>query len=69
MAFVKKNLKGMLLCLLIAVPAWFLGKLFPVIGGAVIAIVAGMVVTVFLRKREALRRELSLPLKKYFSGR
>lgn len=51
MAFVKKNYKGLLLCLLIAVPAWFLGKLFPIIGGAVIAIIAGMIVTVFFKNK------------------
>ena len=32
MNFIKKNVPGMLLCLLIAIPAWYLGKLFPVVG-------------------------------------
>lgn len=45
MNFVKKNWSGILLCLGIAVPSWILGKIFPVIGGAVIAIIAGMIVT------------------------
>ena len=45
MQFIKKNGYGILLCLAIAVPSWFLGKAFPIIGGAVIAILAGMVVT------------------------
>lgn len=51
MDFLKKNGKGLLLCLLIAVPSWILGKKFPIIGGAVIAIVAGMVVTVFFKEK------------------
>ena len=51
MTFVSNNLKGILLCLLIAVPSWFLGKAFPVIGGAVIAILAGMVVTLFWKDK------------------
>lgn len=34
MNFMKKNGIGILLCLVIAIPAWFLGKLFPVIGGS-----------------------------------
>ncbi|MCL2496165.1 MAG: YeiH family protein [Clostridiales bacterium] len=38
----KKNLPGALLCLLIAIAAWFLGLLLPVAGGAVIAILLGM---------------------------
>ena len=37
--------KGILVCLAIAIPAWICGKLFPVIGGAVIAILLGMVIT------------------------
>lgn len=45
------NLKGLLLCLSIAVPAWFLGKQFPIIGGAVISILAGMLVAQFLKDR------------------
>ena len=47
MNFMKKNWSGIILCLVIAIPSWFLGKIFPVIGGAVIAIIAGMVVTMF----------------------
>ena len=47
MEFMKKNWSGILLCLVIAIPSWILGKIFPVIGGAVIAIIAGMVITMF----------------------
>lgn len=47
MDFVKKNGSGILVCLIIAIPAWLLGKMFPVVGGAVIAIIAGMIVTMF----------------------
>lgn len=51
MSFIKKNYKGLLLCLLITVPSWILGKMFPIIGGAVIAIIAGMIVTVFFKNK------------------
>ena len=47
MDFIKKNGSGILVCLEIAIPSWLLGKMFPVIGGAVIAIIAGMIVTMF----------------------
>ena len=40
-----KNLKGIILCLGIAIPSWILGKKFEIIGGAVIAIIIGMVVS------------------------
>ena len=52
MQFIKKNGYGILLCLAIAVPSWFLGKAFPIIGGAVIAILAGMVVTLVWKWRD-----------------
>ncbi len=51
MDFITKNGKGILLCLVIAVPSWFAGKAFPIIGGAVIAILAGMVVTLFFKEK------------------
>lgn len=47
MNFIKKNWRGILVCLVIAIPAWILGKMFPVIGGAMIAIIAGMIITMF----------------------
>ena len=51
MNFIRKNSKGILLCLLIAVPSWFAGKAFPIIGGPVIAILAGMIITLFFREK------------------
>ncbi len=44
-----KNWIGVLLCLVIAVPCYFLGKLVPVIGGPVFAIVIAMVLGVIIR--------------------
>ena len=38
----KQNIQGVLLCLLIALPAWFLGQWFPVVGGPVFAILIGI---------------------------
>ena len=52
MNFVKKNGAGLLLCLIIAVPSWFLGQALPVIGGPVFAILIGMILTLILTKKE-----------------
>lgn len=53
----KTNLKkfgpGLAVCFAIAIPAWLLGKVFPVVGGAVIAILAGMVITLFWNNKGA----------------
>lgn len=64
MSAIQKNVKGLLLCLVIAVPSWFLGKMFPVIGGAVIAIVAGMVVTVFWKDKNSFAPGITFTSKK-----
>ena len=47
MNFIKKNWRGILICLAIAISSWILGKIFPVVGGAVIAILAGMIIAMF----------------------
>jgi len=47
----KSFYKGIFLCLLIAVPSWILGKLFPIIGGPVIAIVLGIVISIFIKDK------------------
>ena len=38
MNFIKKNWKGVLLCLMIAIPSWILGKIFPIVGLSLIHI-------------------------------
>ena len=51
MNFLKKNGTGILVCLIIAIPAWLLGKLFPVVGGPILAIIAGMIVTMIWKNK------------------
>lgn len=51
----KKNAPGVVLCLALAVPCWMLGKVFPVIGGPVFAILAGMVITQWYREKRAVQ--------------
>lgn len=46
-----KNWKGILVCFLIAVPSWLLGKQFEIVGGAVIAILVGMIITAFWKNK------------------
>ena len=46
----KKNYKGILLCLVIAIPCWFLGKKFPIVGGPVFGIILGIDYHTFLSK-------------------
>lgn len=60
----KNNIPGILVCLAIAVPAWAFGRLVPVIGGPVTAIVAGMVIALFWSPREKCRPGVSFVSKK-----
>lgn len=64
MNFLKKNGRGLLLCLLIAIPSWFLGKQFPIIGGAVIAIIAGMIITLFIKDKSGFESGIKFTSKK-----
>lgn len=64
MKFVKENWPGILACLAIAVPSWFLGKAFPIIGGAVIAIVAGMLITLLIKNKSGLEKGIKFTSKK-----
>lgn len=47
MEFIRKNHIGILACFGIAVPAWLLGKAFPIIGGPVLSILFGMLIALF----------------------
>ena len=64
MNFIKKNALGIGLCLLIAIPSWILGKLFPIIGGAVIAILLGMLVAIFLKNKTPFENGIKFTSKK-----
>lgn len=64
MNFINKNGKGLLLCLVIAIPSWFLGKQFPIIGGPVIAIIAGMILTLLIKDKTNLQPGITFSAKK-----
>lgn len=61
---IKEKWKGVALCLCIAVPAWILGKVFPIIGGAIISIILGMIAALFLKKREPFEKGIKFTSKK-----
>ena len=64
MNWIRKNAPGLLLCLVIAVPSWFFGKRFPIIGGAVTAIIVGMIVTLFIKDKSKLEAGIKFTSKK-----
>ncbi len=64
MTNVTEKLSGILLCLVIAIPCWFLGKQMPVIGAPVFAILAGMIITLFLKQKGKLQPGITYTSKK-----
>jgi len=48
MNIVKKNIPGILISMSIAIPSWFIGKTFPLIGGPIIAILGGMLLSLLV---------------------
>lgn len=64
MTFVKENLTGLIFCLCIAIPSWFLGKLVPVIGGPVFAIIAGMILTLIIKDKSRFQSGITFTSKK-----
>jgi len=51
MAFIRKNWAGVMLCTIIALPSWLIGKTFPIVGGPVIAIIVGMISILFIKNK------------------
>ena len=64
MNFIKNNWKGFLLCLVISIPSWLLGKKLPIIGGPVIAIIAGMIITIFIKDKTSIAAGVKFTSKK-----
>lgn len=62
--FFKKNGPGILLSLAIAIPSWFLGKQFPIVGAPVIAILIGMVITMIWTDKSAMDAGIGFVSKK-----
>lgn len=64
MEFWKKTAPGVLMCLALAVPSWLLGRAFPVIGGPVFAILAGMAAARALKGRARFQAGIAFTSKK-----
>ena len=64
MNFISRNWKGVLLCFVIAVPSAWLGNLYPIVGGPVIAIIAGMIITQVIREKTNLQAGITFTSKK-----
>ena len=64
MNFIRKNRKGILVRLVMAVPCRLLGQRFPIVGGPVFGILAGMIVTLLWHDKSAAQPGISFVSKK-----
>lgn len=60
----KNNALGVALCLVIALPAYYLGKQLPLIGGPVFAILTGMVITFLIKDKTKVQNGITYTSKK-----
>lgn len=61
---IKDMYKGILLCLVVAIPATIIGKVFPIIGGAVISIILGMILNIFIKDKSEFETGIKFTSKK-----
>lgn len=61
---IKKIAPGVVLCAVLGIPCLLLGKLFPVVGGPVFAIVIGMILAAFVKDRPVLKDGMTFTSKK-----
>lgn len=61
---IKNNALGVILCLAIALPAYYLGTLFPLVGGPVFAILMGMIITHFIKDKSKVKDGITYTSKK-----
>ena len=59
----KNKIYGILICLIIAIPALIMGNVFPVIGGPIIAIILGMVISLFWKDKNSFEDGISFTSK------
>lgn len=67
MKVIREHILGILLCLLIAVPSWLVVLFFPaleVIGAPVIAIILGMIITLFMKSKAPFAKGITFTSKK-----
>lgn len=64
MKSMKDNFTGIILVLIIAIPAWILGKSYPIIGGPVFGILLGMFITNFIKNKTPFQKGIMFTSKK-----
>lgn len=60
---INNKIYGIIICLILAIPSFIIGNLFPLIGGPVIAIILGMAIAIFWKSRDGFDEGISFTSK------
>jgi uncharacterized integral membrane protein (TIGR00698 family) len=61
---IKNYLPGISICILIAIPSWLLGKIFPLIGSPIISIIIGMIMGMVIKNKNSFSQGIKFTSKK-----
>ena len=64
MSFLREKGLGLVLCLVITMPAWFLGQRFPIVGGPIFGILLGMFLCLTIKDKSVFAQGISFTSKK-----
>ena len=64
MSFLREKGLGLVLCLVITIPAWFLGQRFPIVGGPIFGILLGMFLCLTIKDKSVFAQGISFTSKK-----
>ena len=60
---INNKIYGIIICLILAIPSFIIGNLFPLIGGPIIAIILGMAIAIFWKSRDGFDEGISFTSK------
>lgn len=60
---INNKIYGIIICLILAIPSFIIGNLFPLIGGPIIAIILGMAIAIFWKSRDCFDEGISFTSK------
>jgi uncharacterized integral membrane protein (TIGR00698 family) len=60
----KKSIPGLVLCIIITLPSWLLGRTYPIIGAPIIAIILGMMIALFIKDKSRYEAGIKFTSKK-----
>jgi uncharacterized integral membrane protein (TIGR00698 family) len=64
MNIIKRNGPGLVLCIIIAIPSWLLGRIYPILGGPIVSILVGMLIAIVMKDKSRYEAGIKFTSKK-----